>query len=95
MLGSVLGIASHGCWRETLMTFLRITNIKRSLKEAFLGLDGELPGGEGPHPLLLADGLQALLVGGHALADGAGQLLAKVDGGVLLALEETKEKSVR
>ena len=65
------------------------------MKEAFLGLDGELPGGEGPHPLLLADGLQALLVGGHALADGAGQLLAKVDGGVLLALEETKEKSVR
>ena len=34
-------------------------------------------------------------MGGHALADGAGQLLAKVDGGVLLALKETKEKSVR
>ena len=46
----------------------------------YLSLDGKLAHGEGPQPTQGLGGLQALLVGGEGLADGAGLLGPQVKG---------------
>ena len=64
---------------------------KRKFSSSF---DGELPLGEGLQSALLLGRLQAGLVSGQSLADGAGLLGAEVEGDVLLALKQ-KEPTLR